>query len=586
MIVPDHVLSIMSGVNPDAVEAEAHDLKKAATGIRETGANVHSTWQGLSAFYEAPEAADLFSATAPVRDDAASFAGQLEKVTGALTTYAAETRVIKRKLTDLYMQAVTFVNKTYAEKEDWRKNEDLVQENNSLLQAVDAQALAFQQAQEKASASIYSAYGGSAPKRTMCTDDKPLTWGTPEEAENPWYEDMWDGATSFLTGFFGDGLWGDASGLWDLATSPEKWRESFENLMILGTPAISLLSPKLRGKFGETWKGFGKSFVAWDQWKQDPARALGNTAYNIVTTIIPIGKAGSAGKLAKGTRATAKVGEALDPLSLTLRAGARLPKVSDIAAQLTHKFGDLGTKLKLDLTRTKIITPQSSNTPTPTSPSTPEWNEQKTHTELAESLHPSPTKQPSTPAAGAESQQEVSSIDELQGNRPGDSPPEVAPPNSGILHEHLYIPAGAPGAGPIHYTRRGDAYETPLTTELKKLVNPLNGQNNCQSCALAVDKAHQGIPLTAIPHPRPPDNTLLDDYVKGNWHHHVSLSGVVLRMKTLPEGARGIVLGFGDDSHAFNVRKVRGVIQFLDAQQGVARPFRYNEFFFARTDNL
>ncbi|RSN43869.1 hypothetical protein, partial [Actinomadura sp. WAC 06369] len=376
MIVPDHVLSIMSGVNPDAVEAEAHSLKKAATGIRETGADVHSTWQGLSAFYEAPEAADLFSATAPVRDDAASFAGQLEQVTGALTTYAAETRVIKRKLTDLYMQAVTFVNKTYTEEEDWRKNEDLVQENNSLLQAVDAQALAFQKAQEKASTSIYSAYGGSAPSKQMCTDGKPLTWGTPEEAENPWYEDMWDGATSFLTGFFGDGLWGDASGLWDLATSPDKWRESFENLMVLGTPAMALLSPELRGKFGETWKGFGKSFVAWDQWKQDPARALGNTAYNIVTTVIPIGKAGSAGKLAKGTRAAAKVGEALDPLSLTLRAGARLPKVSDIAARLTHKIGDLGTKLKLDLTRTKVITPHVdpatitwNRAPTPDSPS-------------------------------------------------------------------------------------------------------------------------------------------------------------------------------------------------------------------------
>ncbi|OLT36698.1 hypothetical protein BJF79_30895 [Actinomadura sp. CNU-125] len=385
MIVPDDVLSIMSGVNPDAVEAEAHDLKKAAGGIRETGSNVHSTWQGLSAFYEAPEAADLFAATAPVRDDSASFAGQLEKVTGALTTYAAETRVIKRKLTDLYMQSVTFVNKTYAEDGDWRENEDLVDQNNSLLSSVNTQALAFQNAQEKAANNIYAAYGGSAPKRLMCTDDKPPSWGTAEEAENPWYEDLWDGVASFFTGFFGDGFWGDASGIWDLVTSPEKWRESFENLMILGNPIVSLAYPNLRKKFSETWKGFGKSFVAWDQWKDDPARALGNTAYNIVTTIIPIGKAGSAGKLAKSTRAASKVGEALDPLSLTLRAGAKLPKVSDIAAKLTHKFGDLPTKLKLDLTRTKIITPhvdpatitwdrppptRTPEAPTPTTPNT------------------------------------------------------------------------------------------------------------------------------------------------------------------------------------------------------------------------
>ncbi|RKS74735.1 ADP-ribosyltransferase exoenzyme [Actinomadura pelletieri DSM 43383] len=358
MIVPDEVLGIMAKVHPDAVEAEAHDLRKAATGIREAGSDVHTTWQGLSAFYKAPEAGQLFAATAPVRDDSAMFAGQLEKVTGALTTYAAETRVIKHKLTDLYMRAVTFVNKTYAEKDDWQKNEDLVRENNTLIAAVDAQAMAFHNAQEKATHTIYAAYGETAPALpTGGGGDQERPWGTPEEADLPWYHDAWNGGTSLLKGFFGDGFWGDVSGIWDLVTSPGKWFESYKSLMALTLPLnpivapFAMLVPSVRRKVHETWKGFGKSFVAWDRWKQDPARAFGNTAYNVVTSIIPIGKAGSAGKLGKFSHGAAKVGEAVDPVGLTVRASVTLPKVADITAALSGKIGDFTTATKLNLDR-------------------------------------------------------------------------------------------------------------------------------------------------------------------------------------------------------------------------------------------
>ncbi|RFS85503.1 hypothetical protein D0T12_10755 [Actinomadura spongiicola] len=357
MIVPDEVLGIMAKVHPDAVEAEAHDLRKAATGIREAGSDVHTTWQGLSAFYKAPEAAQLFSATTPVRDESAMFAGRLEKVTGALTTYAAETRVIKHKLMDLYMRAVTFVNKTYAEKEDWQKNEDLVRENNALLAAVDAQAMAFHNAQERATHTIYAAYGETAPALPTGGGDSERPWGTPEEADLPWYHDAWNGGVSLVKGFFGDGFWGDVSGIWDLVTSPGKWVESYKSLMALTLPLnpivapFAMLVPSVRRKVHETWKGFGKSFVAWDRWKQDPARAFGNTAYNVVTSIIPIGKAGSAGKLGKFSHGASRVGEVVDPVGLTVRASITLPKVADITAALSGKIADLTTATKLNVHR-------------------------------------------------------------------------------------------------------------------------------------------------------------------------------------------------------------------------------------------
>ncbi len=237
MIIPDEVLGLMAAVHPDAVEAEAHDLRKAATGIRDAGADVHATWQGLSAFYKAPETDRLFSATAPVRDDSAMFAGQLEKVTGALTTYAAETRVIKHRLTDLYMQAVTFVNKAYAEDGDWQENEDLVDRNNDLVSAVDSQAIAFQNAQEKAAQSIYAAYGETPPALPPPSGEQKRPWGDPEEADLPWYHDLWNNGASLLQGFFADGFWGDVTGLKDLITSPGKWFDAYKNVMALGLPS-------------------------------------------------------------------------------------------------------------------------------------------------------------------------------------------------------------------------------------------------------------------------------------------------------------------------------------------------------------
>ncbi|TYB43614.1 DNA/RNA non-specific endonuclease [Actinomadura chibensis] len=452
MIVPDQVLAIMAKVQPDVVEAEAHDLKKAATGIRDAGADVHSTWQGLSAFYKAPEADRLFSATTAVRDDSAMFAGQLEKVTGALTTYAAETRVIKNRLTGLYMQAVTFVNKTYAEDDDWQKNKDLVRQNNDLINAVDAQAIAFQNAQEKAAQSIYSAYGGTAPALPTGKGGGERPWGSPEKADLPWYEDMWNGGVSLFKGFFGDGLWGDASGIWNLVTSPGKWWDAYKSIMALGLPALPLVGPvammvpSVRHKVFETWKGFGKSFVAWDRWKQDPARAFGNTLYNVVTTIVPVGKAGSAGKLGKLSRAGARVGDVVDPVSLSIRTAAKLPKVSDIAAQLTGKIGDFTGKVKVGIP--KITVPWRHPDPVPYRPvhhadipdRIPEWVQREHRLD-------------------AEFQVRNSRTPEMAGARPGEITNTVHDPSRPIPETAPHGPAHGPGTthhGDLGGPREGD----------------------------------------------------------------------------------------------------------------------------------
>jgi hypothetical protein len=70
----------------DQLEIDHADLKKDAGNVRKTGGDVHSQFQGLSAYYTAPEAEQLFATTKPVQDRADAFAGDLETVSSALSS--------------------------------------------------------------------------------------------------------------------------------------------------------------------------------------------------------------------------------------------------------------------------------------------------------------------------------------------------------------------------------------------------------------------------------------------------------------------------------------------------------------------
>ncbi|MFF7500782.1 protein phosphatase, partial [Streptomyces lavendulae] len=68
----------------DALEQDKNAITAAAGTFRDAGSNVDSEFQGLSAFYSAPEAAQLFATTKPVKTDSDFFADQLESAATAL----------------------------------------------------------------------------------------------------------------------------------------------------------------------------------------------------------------------------------------------------------------------------------------------------------------------------------------------------------------------------------------------------------------------------------------------------------------------------------------------------------------------
>ncbi|KOG43344.1 hypothetical protein, partial [Streptomyces resistomycificus] len=68
MIKPDQIPQFTGDLAQ--LETDYADLKKDAGLVRKTGGDVDAQFQGLSAYYTAPEAERLFATTKPVKDRA------------------------------------------------------------------------------------------------------------------------------------------------------------------------------------------------------------------------------------------------------------------------------------------------------------------------------------------------------------------------------------------------------------------------------------------------------------------------------------------------------------------------------------
>ncbi|EFL25014.1 conserved hypothetical protein [Streptomyces himastatinicus ATCC 53653] len=356
--------------NLELLEKAHGDLKKDAGHIRDTGADVHTHFQGLSAYYKAPEAERLFATTKPVKDRADTFADDLGKVSSALSEYATEIRPLVTKLTQLKTDATQFVNDN-KDDDDWEYDEDKVDEHNQLRDDITATVAAFWAAERTCHNKITALFGGtqmvagdgSKAKNQygFNADDlknAKLPWGDPvEEKHHAWEVGHW--VKSFVwDGVIVDGVWGTIKGLGTLV-GVDGWDamgKAWKGLAQLGTGLAISAIPGAREAFWglpddklpswlrdsrNTMKQTGKALVAWDEWGKNPGRAAGAVTFNVVTTVFTGGAggaasgAGKAGAVAKVLSATGKAGRVIDPMTYVGKGvGAGLSKVGDIAKGL------------------------------------------------------------------------------------------------------------------------------------------------------------------------------------------------------------------------------------------------------------
>ncbi|MDQ0787186.1 hypothetical protein [Streptomyces sp. B3I8] len=352
------------------LELAHQGLKTDAGNVRTTGSDVHAKFQGLSAYYTAPEAEQLFASTKPVKDRADDFATGLETVSSALSSYATEIRPLVSKLVELKTKATTFVN-SVKDDDDWEYDGDKIEEHNGIRDEITTTVAAFWAAERTCHNKITGIFGGTQMVAGDGSDRKDqygfnaddlkgakLPWGDPmEEKHHAWEIGHW--VKSFVwDGLIVDGVWGTIKGLgtlvgfggWD--AMGQAWKglaQLATGLAIASIPGVGTAFWALPDDKLPAWirdsrtavKETGKALVAWDEWGKNPARAAGAVTFNVLTTVFTGGAgtaasgAGKAGAIAKALSVAGKAGKVIDPMTYVMKgAGAGLSKIGDISKAL------------------------------------------------------------------------------------------------------------------------------------------------------------------------------------------------------------------------------------------------------------
>ncbi|MFD3503793.1 hypothetical protein [Streptomyces sp. NPDC058678] len=354
----------------DQLEIDCADLKKDAGNVRKTGEDVHSQFQGLSAYYVASEAEELFAKTKPVADRADAFADDLETVSGALSSYATEVRPLVDKLKRLKADATTFVT-SVKDDDEWEYDEDKVDKHNEIRDEITATVAAFWAAERTCHNKITALWDGTQVVAGDGSDRKDqygfaaedmknakVPWGDPVEEKHHWYE-VGHWVKSFVwDGFIVDGIWGTIKGLGTLV-GVDGWDamgQAWTGLAQLGAGIALTMNPILGTAFWllpedklpasirdsrTAMKETGKALLAWDEWGKNPGRAAGAVTFNVLTTVFTGGAgagvsgAGKAGAAAKVLSAAGRASHFVDPMTYVVKAaGAGLSKIGDITKGL------------------------------------------------------------------------------------------------------------------------------------------------------------------------------------------------------------------------------------------------------------
>ncbi|MEU8891903.1 hypothetical protein [Streptomyces sp. NPDC048442] len=353
--VPPSGVPQFTGYLP-SLEQQAISLRKGGTKLAAQGKSTHTTFQGLSAFYQAPEADRLFATTVPISTKAHDLGADLGTVADALDTYATEVRPLAARLAELKDAAQTFANEAAAD-DTWREDGDKVDENNNRRNEISRTLEAFWTAEIECHSKIVKLVGGKTYSLNdgsksdhlygYKADDlkgaKGLPWGDPVVESVRWYQ-SYEYVADFATGVAVDGVWGTIKGLGTLVGVDgwDKAGEAWTGLAKLATgiamvvaPAGAILPALVGGDKTRRWladsqtalKETGKALVAWDQWGSNPGRAAGAVTFNVLTTVFTGGAgagvsgAGKAGAVAKALSVAGKAGRIIDPTTYVFKAG-------------------------------------------------------------------------------------------------------------------------------------------------------------------------------------------------------------------------------------------------------------------------
>ena len=315
MIQPDQIPRIQSDLDVLVLHGQA--LKTQAQQFADTGLDVHTTWQGLAAFYRAPEAAGLLAATAPVKTKTAHVGHDLTVIGQALLTYADAVRPLQTRLNNLWVEAWAFRGLVDGN-DGWNESRHLVAQHNQLITDVDAAVAAWEAAERTCANTIDTLFGGvhwvldnldgthqtneygyTAKDLDQASHSGAGLWGKAAEHDLHWWQDGWNDWVHFHDGGHQaviDTLVGlrDLAGLGPDGSFKASWTGLYRlslaaspNLgLIIAANQVHSLPGTPQGTLAEYYKNNAKGLVAWDEWKHDPAKAAGAVTWTAITTVL------------------------------------------------------------------------------------------------------------------------------------------------------------------------------------------------------------------------------------------------------------------------------------------------------------
>ncbi|WP_338672633.1 hypothetical protein V1460_06320 [Streptomyces sp. SCSIO 30461] len=376
----------------EQLERDVSAISGDASSIWSAGTDVDTAFRGLSSYYQAPEAEQLFAVTTPVATGANEFSDELESIARALGAYAGEVRPLVQKLERLKSEAAEFETRIAGD-DEWSYDDALIDENNARRDEINAAYFAFQAAEIACANKIHALvscfryvpdngdetradneYGYSLD---MLNNAEGLPWGDRLDESIHWYElhrqvkhFVWDG----LIIDFGVGTVRGIGTLFG-ADGSDAALQAWDNLGKIAVGLIHLTTPmalpylatpdaympQYLRESRTALKEAGKAMVAWDQWGKDNARAAGATFGNVITTVFT-GGAGTTlkgGAIARGISTAGKAARFIDPIQIA-GTGMRFGTV---------KLGDALANLRMlhngDYLRVGEGAYRLDNTPTP-----------------------------------------------------------------------------------------------------------------------------------------------------------------------------------------------------------------------------
>lgn len=360
--IPLEGIPVFTG-NLATLDVKVTELTSAGSTIATATGDIHSSFGGLQAFYQAPEAEQLFATTKPVETSGQTLKSDLKTIATALSTYSDEVHPLVEKLKEIKRDAGAFLVKINAD-DKWREDGDLIEENNHRRDEITETLAAFQDAEITCHNKITALVCAVPLKKSDGSDSKHqygfdaetlkhaegLPWGDPLVESTPGWQ-VWEHAWDFTKGFFVDGVWGTVKGLGTLVgfSGWEAAGQAWKGLAQLGTglvltaaagPAFWMAKdedlPSWLRDSRTAMKETGKALVAWDQWGENPSRAAGAVTFNVVTTVFTGGTGGAvagggkAALAAKALSAAGKVGRFVDPMTYIFKgAGFGMTKIGD-----------------------------------------------------------------------------------------------------------------------------------------------------------------------------------------------------------------------------------------------------------------